>query len=407
MFIVRIVYNIIIFILLPLIFPLGYLIAMKREEEKDYSERFGAIRVPNKFEKSVWIHCASVGEVRSISNLIRKIRLEFPDLSIVISTTTSTGKLVAQKELKPDLAFLMPLENSMAISMLIDVLRCKVMLVVDTELWPNTIYTASKKTKLFMINGRISDRSFRSYKRFKFIFKPLLNKFDYIFAKSDDDVTKISFIKGSKTNIENAGNLKFYFEPVKEAIDIPSIMKNKRIAMASCTHDSEEEFFLEAIQQAKSEFDYLVIAPRHLNRINDVIQTVEKFGLDYSLLSEGSFDGKVLIIDMFGELERFYAASEKIFIGGSINGTGGHNIFEAIQFHKVPAVGPNMHNFKEIYELAKKYGTVKTVNNLSELSQYLKCTSFEGSFENLFTEVAEKNKSTGKIIEMLKSVIHD
>jgi 3-deoxy-D-manno-octulosonic-acid transferase len=376
---------------------------MKKGEEKDYSERFGAIRIPVGFTKSIWIHCASVGEVRSISHLVNKMRKNLPEHQIVISTTTSTGKYVAIDELKPDLAFLMPLENSMAISMLIDALRCKAMMIVDTELWPNTIYTASKKTNLYMINGRISDRSYTSYKRLSFIFRPLLKKFDYIYVKSDADVEKFSSIKGSTDNIENAGNLKYNFDQTKTNKSIPDALKNKRFAMASSTHENEESFFLKAISAAQQQFDVLVIAPRHLNRLQQVIDAVSASGKSHSLLSENQFDKDVLIIDQFGQLEPFYATADKIFIGGSTNGTGGHNIFEAIQYHKVPAVGPNMHNFEEIYQLAKTYQTVETIHSEAELSEYFDQPNQQPpDFNGLFTQLEKTNRSADKIIELLK-----
>jgi 3-deoxy-D-manno-octulosonic-acid transferase len=380
---------------------------MKRKEEKDYFERFGFIKVPKEFEKTIWIHCASVGEVRSVSNLVNLIRKKSPDTSIVITTTTYSGKEIAVKDLKPDLAFLMPLENSMAISMLIDILKCKVMLIVDTELWPNTIYTASKKTKLFMVNARLSDRSFKSYKLFKFIFKSLLNKFDYIFAKSEDDVKKIAYIKGSSDNIENAGNLKFYFEKKENVENLYPVFEGKKIAMASCTHKTEEEFFLRSIKNNIEDFDYIFIAPRHLKRIVYVKSILKKENLDFSLLSEEDFNTKIIIIDKFGMLEMFYQLSEKIFIGGSIKKIGGHNIFEAIQFEKVPAVGPYMHNFKEIYEIAEKYNAVVTVKNDKELAEYLKAESFDADFDGFMQEIEKKNKTNEKVFNYIKSFLDD
>lgn len=391
--------------MIPFIYPLGYLVAIKRGEEKDYSERFGAIRIPSGFGQSIWIHCASVGEVRSISNLIRKIRKELPEYHIAISTTTSTGKEVALKELKPDLAFLMPLENSMAIGMLIMALRCKAMMIVDTELWPNTIYAAAKKTKLFMINGRISDKSFKSYKRLSFIFRPLLQKFDYIYVKSDADVQKFSKLKGSSDKIENAGNLKYNFDVLKTEKILPEAFNNKRFAMASSTHENEEALFLKAVDASKTDFDLLVMAPRHLNRIQNVIDTVIKSGKSYSLLSDPDYTADVLIIDQFGELEPFYAAADRIFIGGSTNGTGGHNIFEAIQYEKVPSVGPNMQNFEEIYQLAHSHQTVVTIQSEKELSQYLEQSIPENpNFSALFSELQKTHQSADKIIDLLKGL---
>jgi 3-deoxy-D-manno-octulosonic-acid transferase len=405
--IVRICYNFAILLLVPFVLPIGYLIAIKKKEEKDFFQRIGAIKIPNKIENSIWIHCASVGEVRSIKHLIKNIRKNFPELSIVISTTTATGKEMAEKELMPDLAMLLPIENSLAINMLIDMLRCKAIFIVDTELWPNFIYTASKKVKLFMINARLSDKSFKSYYFFRFIFRDLLKKFNHIYTKSENDLEKFAKIKGSDENITCIGNLKFFFEERKVKIEIDDVFKNKKIVMASSTHHPEEQMFLNALKKSDTNFDKVIIAPRHLNRVEDIKQLLQKEDLMFNLYSEGIFNEKFIILDKFGLLERFYFIADKVFIGGSTEGTGGHNIFEVLQFEKVPAVGSRMSNFKEIFELAKKYNLVEITDDEESLADYLDKVILKRDFSSFFNEIKRFNKSTETVLNVIKELIND
>ena len=407
MFIVRLCYNILLMILIPFVLPIGYLIAMKQKEEKDFFQRIGAVKIPKQFNKSIWIHCASVGEVRSIKHLVKKIKEELPDLEIVISTTTATGKDMAEKELKPDLAMLLPLENSFAISMLIDMLQCKAVFIVDTELWPNFIYTASKKVKLFLINARLSDKSFKYYKLFKFIFKNILKRFDYIYTKSEDDFNKFSKIKGSSDNVSCIGNLKFYFEENKKDYDIEPEFQNLKIAFASSTHNPEEKMFLEAIKKSNENFDKILLAPRHLNRVEDIENILRLENISYDLYSTGENKNKYIIIDEFGLLEKFYSVSDKIFIGGSTEGTGGHNIFEALQFEKVIATGSDMSNFKEIFEIAKKHNVISVADDLNSLSDYLKEKNFSPDFNSFFAEIKHFNESTDTILKCIKEILND
>ncbi len=129
--------------------------------------------------------------IRSLKSTIEFITEEFPDVKIIISTTTATGKKMAQAELDPYFAFLLPIENSMSIDHIIDYMNIKAVFIVDTELWPNFIRIASKTSRLFLLNGRISDRTFNSYQRFSFLFRRLLNKFETIYTKSPEDTEKI------------------------------------------------------------------------------------------------------------------------------------------------------------------------------------------------------------------------
>ncbi|BAI79648.1 3-deoxy-D-manno-octulosonic-acid transferase [Deferribacter desulfuricans SSM1] len=405
MTILKIIYNLLIFILIPFIVPLGYLAALWKKEEKDYFERFGFIKIDKEIEKSIWFHCASVGEVRSLKVLVDEIRKRFPDLSIVVTTVTYSGKEIAIKELKPDVCFLLPIENSFAIRYLIQLLNTKLFFIVDTEIWPNLIITASKETSLVMINGRISDRSFKSYYKLKFIFKYLLTRFDKIFVKSEDDYIKFKKILEGEENLELLGNLKFF---VKKDVEIDELEFLKgNFFTAGSTHRGEEELVLNAFGQVKDKYDKLIIVPRHLNRVDEVYKIIKNYDYSVAKWSEGEdkiLKSKVILVDKFGMLEKFYKISSKIFVGGSVvNNIGGHNIFESLQFRKVIGCGENMWNFKEIYDLAKKYNLIYTVKNKEDFESYLKdevilnC-DFDG-FENELNNIA-KNKIS-KILDFI------
>lgn len=384
--------------------PIGYIFAAKKGEEKDYFERFGVISIKKPLKNTIWFHCASVGEVKSLTALISLLRKEFDNISIIVSTTTATGKKFAMDNLEIDVAFLLPIENSIAISYLIDVTDTKLFFIVDTEIWPNLIRVAAKKVHLYLINARISDKSFIWYKRFRFFFGGLLNKFNKIFAKSSKDAEKFQILTGGNKHIIVTGNIKFFLtQSVKnENIIDPS----KRIFVAASTHEREEEYVLDCFIKVKDLFDHIVIAPRHLNRVDEVEALCKKWDLSVCRISNYNIDAKVVIVDRFGLLEYLYSIADKIFVGGSLTGVGGHNIFEALQFKKAVSVGSNMSNFIEIFELAKKYNLVQVINDKQDLVNFLKEENRALDFEVFFREIEEKNKAIlAPVISEIKKVM--
>ncbi|UOD35643.1 3-deoxy-D-manno-octulosonic acid transferase [Deferribacteraceae bacterium V6Fe1] len=397
--ILLILYNILLIALLPLILPIGYLVALKRKEEKWYFERFGFIVFDKKPDKTIWIHCASVGEVLSVKSLIEKIKKEMPGYNIAVSTVTATGKDVALKNLNADFIFLLPLENYFAIKYLTSFLNTKYFLIIDTELWPNLIFAAHKNARLILVNGRLSERSYPKYKLFKPIFKRLLSNFEHIFAKSKIDAERLADILDSQNNISDIGNIK--------VINIESSDNNfefnGKIFLAASTHQGEETFIKSVFEKVKDNFDHLIIAPRHLNRVKEVFEIFSE-PFDTSLLSEDK-KTKVIIVDSFGILKNLYSCAQKVFVGGSVVNVGGHNIYEALIFKKVVAVGKHMQNFTEIFELAKKYNIVFTVENENDMLEYLKADKFTNAdFEGFIAETkAIAEKPIIEIVNFLKN----
>lgn len=396
--ILLILYNLLLFALLPIIFPLGYLIALRRKEEIWYFERLGFILFDKKPEKTIWIHCASVGEVLSVKPLVDHLKNELPDFEIAVSTITASGKSVAMKNLSAGYFFLLPIENYFAIKYLVSYLNTEYFIIVDTELWPNMIYAAAQNSKLILVNARISEKSYKKYLLFRPIFKNLLTRFEHIFAKSADDAARFEAIIGNTAKISNIGNIKASIDTCTAPINL-----NGNFFLAASTHKGEEEIIKNAFKKVADRFAHLVVAPRHLNRVDEVVNL---FSTDFetSKYSENKLT-KVIIIDSFGILKNFYSKAEKIFVGGSIVNIGGHNIYEALIFSKVVAAGKNMQNFQEIYEIATRYNVLATVENEKDLVEYLMTDTYkEADFENFLVETRKMaEKPLKEITDFIKN----
>lgn len=388
-------YSFIITMLSPLIFIAGYAVARKKGDSARFGERFGFIKLrlaPR--SKSVWFHAASVGEVRSLKNIINTIRRECPEVCMIVSTMTTAGRDAALEYLQADEAFLLPIENSAAIRYLIKLMGVKIFFIVDTELWPATVTAASKEVPIIMINGRISERTYISYMRFRFIFRYILNRFTKIFAKSQEDKIRLENIAGKPGTAQALGNIKFQTRKNPRDVKPPQGFENSKIFLAASTHAPEEEFILKNMKDYRKLFDKIVIVPRHIKRSGEIKELAEKYGFSCALYSSGNIEGKKIVVaDAFGILESLYIVSDKIFVGGSISGTGGHNIYEALQFYKSVSCGPNYQNFKEICEDAASFGLLTVVRSAEDFHKWIETPekAERKDFEDFFKACDEKN----------------
>lgn len=402
------IYNFILIILTPVLSIAGYFVLRRKNKHQHYWERFGFIRIDDfKPVKSVWFHCASVGEVRSIKKIVDTLRQDNKDISIIISTMTATGRQIAVDYIKADKAFLLPIENSRAVSMIISYMNVSVLVIVDTELWPNLIFTASNQIPVFLINGRISDKTYKTYKRFKFIFKSVLKRFSAIMTKSELDEERFTNILGKSSKIITAGNIKFQERKSKDSVKTIKELENIKFFLAASTHKGEEEIILSWFNGSMEGFDKLIFVPRHIERSEEVKEIIEKHGYSVSLYSENDFSKQVMIIDAFGLLEGLYILADKIFIGGSLKEIGGHNIYEALQFEKKVAVGKYMFSFKEIFDEAKEFGLVKVINNKEDALQFMLGLEKNNNFIDFFNRIDKINQDTvSTITDTINAVIN-
>lgn len=389
------IYNLVLIILCPFVFLIGYILAYKKNDTKWFGERFGLIKLNSSSrQKSVWFHGASVGEIRSVKDIVDNLRKYHPETAIIVSTMTNTGRATAIDYLKADEAFLLPIENPIAVRYLIKLMGVKIFFVVDTELWPNMINAAAAETTLIMINGRISRRTYKSYMRFKFIFGHVLRKFTKIFVKSGEDRIRFEHILGRETNVETLGNIKFQNRKKIENIVPVKEFLNMNIFLAASTHPDEEEFILNNIKDEEKRFDKIIITPRHVTRSMEIKKIAQELGYTASLYSEKNHNTKVVVVDAFGMLESLYVVSNKIFIGGSVAQIGGHNIYEALQFYKTVGCGPNIQNFAEIFHDAQNFALVTSFISKKEFLKWVKKEEDtpREQFDGFFKVIDNKNK---------------
>ena len=367
----------------------------------------------NKNEKVIMFHGVSVGEAIALENLVKTAKNEFPNSKIVFTTGTYTGQEIAKKKLSDytDLITYFPADFPCVIKKFLDKINPSIVFIAETEIWPNFAMECKKRgIKLFIINGRISDSTFKSYNALKYVFKYFLSFYTGIFTQSKEDNNKFLTLGANLESTKVMNNLKF---DIKRPEEISFNKNNYRVLLAGSTHQGEDEIVLKAYKCLKEKFAdlKLIIAPRHLTRVDEVKSLVEKYSFSYKLRSEGNdqLDGAdVFILDTLGELGRMYAHSDVSFIGGSFNKTGGHNPLESIIFNKPVISGPSTHNFKDIYSIIQKAEAGFVVKSEGEFISLLEKLFSDRDFYDKTVSSCEKvMKEQEGALEFVINVIHE
>lgn len=319
-----------------LFIPFLILLSFKTKYRNSIRERFFPL-FNKSFEKSgIWFHTCSFGETRAIKPLLDTLENE----NINISVITQTGYDEAKKYTK-NVRFL-PFE----IFLPFWIKKQKVLVVLEAELWYMLFLTAKiRSTPTILLNARISDKSYKSYKRFAFLYKKLFQNVDYVYAQSETDKKRLSEL-GAK-NIEVLGNIKL-FTNIK--IEYRYKKPNCTVVTAGSTHEGEEELILNAWNSKGK----LIVAPRHPERFAGVRKLMDEFatknGLTFSSFSkEKSFKSDLILVDMMGELNEIYAISDLVVLGGAFAKIGGHNAVEPASFGCKIISGPHFFNQKALF----------------------------------------------------------
>jgi 3-deoxy-D-manno-octulosonic-acid transferase len=398
-------YNLIFITVYCLTLPFAFFLVKSKILSHDFLEYYGFLPHHHQTRQSIWFHCASVGEIKSITALIKDIKREHSSLNVIITTMTESGKKTAIKEIEGATVFLLPIENALSIRKIIKKNNVKLLFIIETELWPNLINTASKCCKLYLINGRLSQKTYKKYKATSFLFRKLFNKFNGIYAKSMFDKNLIESISYSR--VKYLGNIKFASNNINLNKDIIETFYDKNCLLLASTHKGEESFFIKYVSRYIDKFDYIIIAPRHISRIMELQNLLKNKNLAHSVFSKEKTFNKFIIIDVFGLMDTFYYISRKIFIGGSLVNIGGHNIYEALRLKKIVATGPHMNNFKDISELALNCRILYVINNIDDFINYLDiCDNNLEQFYPFFRKLDHMNKkSINHLMELIKNEI--
>ena len=366
----------ILYDLIFLVFAVVYLpvLFFKKKMHPSFGVRLGKFAAPE-LGRPIWIHAVSVGEAVSVKHLVEGLRYDLPGTRFVLSTVTPTGNAIAKGIAgKNDFVTYLPLDLSFIVRRTLARINPRMLVIVETELWPNLIYFAAKRgIPIAVVNARLSDRSFACYRMAKFLVAPLLNRVSVFCVQTARDAEKLRLLGLKPEKIRMTGNMKFditvkdYDELRKDYQDYRlsfGIGSKEKLLVAASTHTGEEQMVLGIYSRLRGEYPNLrlLIAPRHPERSPEVERFARAAGVEPVLVSristrvahsvpaapqEGA-SGRVFILDTIGKLMYFYAISDIVFVGGSLVPKGGHNILEPASLGKPVIFGKYMHNFRDI-----------------------------------------------------------
>jgi 3-deoxy-D-manno-octulosonic-acid transferase len=331
---------------------------------------------------SIWIHAVSVGEVLAARILVKPLKQRFPGHRVFISTTTMTGRAVARVSTGgADGLFYAPFDWPGPVRRALLALKPRLLLLVETELWPNLIHEARRHgARVAVVNGRISDRSFGRYRLVRFFLRRVLAEVDLLLMQTQEYARRIVVIGAPPERVRVVGNLKYdAVEPPQVPDGLVRLLSGSSgpLWVAGSTVAGEEETVLGAFRRACEAFPdaRLLIAPRHPERFDDVQVRIEGAGFGCvrrTRLGDQPWRGdEVLLLDTIGELARVYPAASVVFVGGSLVPSGGHNVLEPALAGKAVIVGPHMENFQEIAERFLAEGALVQVGSEEELGSAL------------------------------------
>jgi len=368
-----IIYNF-LFILLLIPFSLIILIfsgKYRKELFFNLPARFACFESPAASKKTIWVHCASLGEIRAVEPVLENLK---KDYFIVLTAVTKTGFEYAQKIRKADFVSLLPLDVYPVMRKAFGKIKPVALILVETEIWVSMIYAAKRSgAKVITVNGRMSEKSFVMYNRICFFCGRFINLIDAILARNADDAKRFELLGASKENVSVTGNIKYDrdFSAGTQRKDF-GLKDEVFIFSAGSTREGEEEIIAEAYKKlsVKNPDIKFFLAPRHLVRVKKVKRILENFGIKYSLFSELGKDKieKFVLVDAFGKLQNIYSVSDVCYVGGSIVNKGGQNPIEPAAYAKPVLFGKNMGNFKTESEILLNYGGAFVVSNADDIA---------------------------------------
>lgn len=317
----------------------------------------------------VWLHGVSVGEIAGAQPLVRQLHERLPHTPLILSTGTETGQAVARRLYAPDnIVMYYPLDAPWAVSRYLDHLRPALFVALETEIWPNFLTAASERgVRLALVNGRLSDQSFRRYLKLSSQLKYIIGLFDIIGASSEEDARRFVALGASPEKVFCTGNTKFErradpaAQAQAQACRALLRLADEPVFLAASTHPGEEETVIAAYQELRRPFPALrlLLAPRHPERAGAVGQLLSRAGLPYQSwrqMKDGAPQAReaVVLIDTVGDLFALYGLAHLVFVGGSLVPHGGQNILEPAAWGKVPLYGPHLGNFRAAQRLLEE-----------------------------------------------------
>jgi 3-deoxy-D-manno-octulosonic-acid transferase len=336
----------------------------------------------------IWIHAVSVGEVLAIAKLAEELRREYPNLPLLISTTTAAGQKLACERYGEENIFYFPLDFGFAIKPYLRALQPQLVILAETEFWPNFLRLAKQSgAHIAVVNARISDGSLPGYRRWRFWLRQVLTNIDLFLAQSEEDRRRLVAIGAAAERVAVSGNLKFDAKPPQKTPLSEELRQRLQTAAAfpvlvcGSTVEGEELVLLGSFQALLREYPnaLMILAPRHPERFDALAALIESFDGGHSsgmprlnswrrsrLPADAVLRGGVLLLDSIGELASLYSLATIAFVGGSLVPRGGHNILEPAHFGVPILVGPHTENFRDIVSIFQQAQALRVVRGFGE-----------------------------------------
>jgi len=388
-------YNVLLFIAAFFLIPFfAVKIVFAGKYRKSIGPKFGLIPrgVFEEMQGSprIWVHAVSVGEVTAAAPIVSSLREMYPEACIVLSTSTETGQEMARSLITDATSHIYyPLDIPIVVRRVMDRVNPDIFVSVETEIWPNFVRICSEREiKIAMVNGRISPRSFRRYRRTNFFWKRIMNMIGTIGAISAIDASRLEAMGVEPSRIHVLGNAKYdslaarandaLRDEIEARLEIPHETK---VFVAGSTHEGEDDVVLKIYRGLLERYPdmLMIIVPRHPERGSAVLSLAKDAGFDDCITmteinrGERRAGRRIIIVDVIGELFKVYSLATMVFCGGSLVPRGGQNILEPAAWGKVVLYGPSMEDFMDERERLEMAGGGITVRDGNELlSEMLK-----------------------------------
>lgn len=373
----------------------------------------------------LWGHASSMGEVRVLARIMEALQDIRPDIRFCISTYTKTGQGLAHKLFpQAQAVFYFPLDCYFPLERLFGHLRPDGIVMVETEIWPYFLdFCRRKNISLVLANGRLSEKSFRGYKVFRRSLAPLLKSYRKFAVQTETDAKRMITIGAEPERVVVAGNIKHDFVSVSDAkakraevrrsLGIPD---DKLFLIAASTRPGEEEIIcraLKAVSRFPDEITFL-LAPRHLERLDEVFATLKKHRYSYVLYSKiklrAEFPEPVIVMDRMGILAELFYGADLAFVGGTLADLGGHNVMEPVAAGTPALFGPSVFNVKEAAQniLKNKQGLmVQNADELAEAIDRFAKGDLQFRMENIVSESGHEDSEDSAACKTARIIIEE